>query len=67
MTDLHVVGREQLCQGRVPTNAQLREAVAHINGLEPRPDIVLATDDLTDHGTAGRGSRRHAAGTAFIS
>src|SRR5262245_30732205 len=50
MTDLHVVGRGQLCQGRVPTNAQLQAAVAHLNGLEPRPDVVLATGDLTDHG-----------------
>jgi len=50
MTDLHVVGRGQLCQGRVPTNAQLQEAVVHLNSLEPRPDVVLATGDLTDHG-----------------
>lgn len=52
ITDLHVVGRDQLCQGRVPTNAQLQQAVAHINELEPRPDVVFATGDLTDHGTA---------------
>lgn len=52
ITDLHVVGPGQLCQGRVDTNAQLREAVAHINRLDPRPDVVLATGDLTDHGTA---------------
>ena len=51
ITDLHVVGNGQLCQGRVATNAQLQEAVAHINGLSPRPDVVLATGDLTDHGT----------------
>jgi 3',5'-cyclic AMP phosphodiesterase CpdA len=51
ITDLHVVARDQLCQGRVPTNAQLREAVAHVNGLDPRPDAVLATGDLTDHGS----------------
>lgn len=51
ITDLHVVGNGQLCQGRVMTNAQLREAVAHINSLDPRPDVVLATGDLTDHGT----------------
>ena len=52
ITDLHVVGHGQLCQGRVATNAQLQEAVVHINRLEPRPDVVLATGDLTDHGTA---------------
>jgi len=51
ITDLHVVGKDQLCQGRVATHAQLREAVAHINGLDPRPEVVLATGDLTDHGT----------------
>jgi Icc protein len=52
ITDLHVVGPGQLCQGRVATNARLREAVAHLNGLDPRPDAVIATGDLTDHGTA---------------
>jgi 3',5'-cyclic AMP phosphodiesterase CpdA len=52
ITDLHVVGDGELCQGRVPTNAQLQEAVAHVNRLDPRPDVVLATGDLTDHGTA---------------
>jgi Icc protein len=52
ITDLHVVENDQLCQGRVATHAQLREAVAHINCLDPRPDVVLATGDLTDHGTA---------------
>jgi Icc protein len=51
ITDLHVVGKDQLCQGRVATHAQLQEAVAHINGLDPRPDVVLVTGDLTDHGT----------------
>ncbi len=51
ITDLHVVGKDQLCQGRVATHAQLQEAVAHINGLDPRPDLVLVTGDLTDHGT----------------
>jgi Icc protein len=50
ITDLHVVGRDRLCQGRVATHAQLLEAVAHINSLDPRPDAVLATGDLTDHG-----------------
>lgn len=52
ITDLHVVGRDRLCYGRAPTNAQLREAVAHVNDLHPRPDVVIASGDLTDHGAA---------------
>ncbi len=50
ITDLHVVARDRLCYRKVPTNAQLEEAVAHINGLDPRPDAVIASGDLTDHG-----------------
>ena len=50
ITDLHVVARDRLCYRRVPTNAQLAEAVAHINCLDPRPDVVIASGDLTDHG-----------------
>lgn len=50
MTDLHVVARDRLCYRRVPTNAQLVEAVAHINALDPKPDAVIASGDLTDHG-----------------
>ena len=50
MTDLHVVSRDLLCLGRVPTNAQLARAVAHINALDPRPEAVIASGDLTDHG-----------------
>ena len=50
MTDLHVVARNRLCYQRVPTNAQLVEAVAHINNLAPEPDAVIVSGDLTDHG-----------------
>jgi 3',5'-cyclic AMP phosphodiesterase CpdA len=50
ITDLHVVAHDQLCYGRVATNAQLQEAIAHINTLTPRPDVVIASGDLTDHG-----------------
>jgi 3',5'-cyclic AMP phosphodiesterase CpdA len=52
MTDLHVVARDRLWYGRIPTNAQLAEAVAHVNSLDPRPDAVIATGDLTEHGRA---------------
>jgi Icc protein len=50
MTDLHVVAKDRLCYRKVPTNAQLAQAVAHINSLNPRPDAVIASGDLTDHG-----------------
>jgi Icc protein len=52
ITDMHVVVPDQLYFGRVSANAQLQEAIAHINALTPRPDVVLATGDLTNHGTA---------------
>src|SRR5271156_5729238 len=50
ITDLHVVARDRLCYRRVPTNAHLADAIAHINNLDPKPDAVLASGDLTDHG-----------------
>jgi Icc protein len=50
ITDLHVVARDRLCYRQIPTNAQLAEAVAHLNSLMPRPDVVIASGDLTDHG-----------------
>jgi 3',5'-cyclic-AMP phosphodiesterase len=52
ITDLHVVARDRLCYQKVPTNEQLAQAIAHINSLEPRPDAVFASGDLTDHGRA---------------
>ncbi|MGO9604892.1 MAG: phosphodiesterase [Candidatus Binataceae bacterium] len=50
ITDLHVVARDRLCYRRVPTNEQLAQAIAHINDLDPAPDVVIASGDLTDHG-----------------
>ncbi|MBV8451515.1 MAG: phosphodiesterase [Deltaproteobacteria bacterium] len=52
ITDLHVVASDRLCYDRVPTNAQLAQAVAHINSFDPRPDAVIASGDLTEHGHA---------------
>jgi 3',5'-cyclic-AMP phosphodiesterase len=52
ITDLHVVAKGHLWYDRVPTNAQLAQAVAHINSLDPRVDAVIATGDLTEHGSA---------------
>jgi 3',5'-cyclic-AMP phosphodiesterase len=50
VTDLHVVARDRLCYGQVPTNDQVRQAVAHLSDLKPSPDVVIASGDLTDHG-----------------
>ena len=52
ITDLHVVAKGRLFYDMIPTNAQLVEAVAHINSLDPRPDVVIASGDLTEHGLA---------------
>ncbi|HEX7006946.1 MAG TPA: phosphodiesterase [Alphaproteobacteria bacterium] len=51
ISDLHVRGDHSLANSRVPTNAALEACVAHLNALDPRPDVVLATGDLTDFGT----------------
>jgi len=34
----------------VPTNEQLAQSIIHINSLDPLPDAVIASGDLTDHG-----------------
>ena len=39
-----------LAYGRVATNDMLREAIAHVNALRPRADVVLATGDLVHAG-----------------
>ena len=39
-------------RGFVDSNALLARAVDYLNSMTPRPDVVLATGDLTDHGTA---------------
>lgn len=52
ITDLHVRARGERAYGRVDTNGMLADAVASLIGLDPRPDVVLATGDLVDTGTS---------------
>jgi 3',5'-cyclic AMP phosphodiesterase CpdA len=52
ISDFHIVARGSLAMGKVDTAAFLRAAVEHLNGLDPPPDVVLATGDLTDNATA---------------
>ena len=50
ITDLHVMAKGQLAYGRVDAAGMLRDAVAHLNRLDPRPDAVVITGDLADKG-----------------
>ena len=50
ISDLHVRGDNTPANTFVPTNALLEACVAHLNTLDPRPDVVLATGDLVDLG-----------------
>src|SRR5829696_956582 len=48
ISDLHIVAPGQELTGVIDTAAYTRAAVAHLNGLDPQPDAVLATGDLVD-------------------
>jgi 3',5'-cyclic AMP phosphodiesterase CpdA len=50
ISDLHVRGDNTPANTHVPTNALLEACVVHLNTLDPRPDVVLATGDLVDLG-----------------
>lgn len=50
LTDLHICAPGELAYGRVDTTAHLIAAVDHLNAL--RPDGIVITGDLVDHGTA---------------
>jgi 3',5'-cyclic AMP phosphodiesterase CpdA len=52
LSDLHVRPEGMLYQGVADSNAQLAAAIAHLNGLAPRPDLVLLTGDLVETGAA---------------
>ena len=51
ISDLHVKPEGRLYADLVPSNAMAAAAVAQLNGLAPRPDLVLVTGDLVDAGT----------------
>lgn len=52
ISDMHLRADGDLLQGRVDTIQALADCVAHVNSVRPRPDLVLATGDLTDWGRA---------------
>jgi 3',5'-cyclic-AMP phosphodiesterase len=50
ISDMHVKADGELLYRRIDTAGHLERAVAHVNALDPRPDIVLATGDLVEAG-----------------
>lgn len=52
ITDTHITRDRKPAYNRVDTAAYLERAVAHVNALDPRPDIVVMTGDLVDEGSA---------------
>jgi 3',5'-cyclic AMP phosphodiesterase CpdA len=52
ITDLHILPQGELAYGRVDTAACLARAVSRLLTMEPRPDLVVATGDLVDAGSA---------------
>ncbi len=51
ISDPHIVPRGTLAYGRVDTGHMLQRCVQKILALPRLPDAVVATGDLTDHGT----------------
>ncbi len=52
LSDAHVGTGPAFLDGHMDTLAALRSAAAHVGALVPRPDVVLFTGDLTEHGSA---------------
>ena len=50
LSDPHIVDEGELLLGLIDTATFLREAVEHVNGLAPPPDLVLFTGDLVNEG-----------------
>jgi Icc protein len=51
LSDPHVCAPGELHQGLVDTNGMLAAAVRRIVALDPAPDLVVITGDLTEHAT----------------
>lgn len=50
ISDFHLRSDGVLLQQAIDSAVALRNCVAHLNRLDPRPDVVLATGDLADEG-----------------
>ena len=50
LSDIHVRPRGRLYKDVVDSNRQFSKAIAHLQSLDRRPDLVLITGDLVDEG-----------------
>ena len=50
ISDPHINREEEQLDGRIDTQGFLERAMAHVNALDPRPDVALVTGDLVDKG-----------------
>ena len=50
ISDMHIRAPGKLLYRRIDTADFLERAVVHVNRLDPRPDVVLATGDLVESG-----------------
>ncbi|MBR0568497.1 phosphodiesterase [Azoarcus sp. L1K30] len=57
ISDLHISRDSGFLAGRVDPLLCLERAVAHLNRLVPRPDVLLISGDLTEHGGADEYAR----------
>ena len=53
LSDPHVRPHGALYQGVVDSNAMFAAAIGQVNGLDPKPDLVLLSGDLVDKGEGG--------------
>ena len=53
ITDTHVTLAGELAYGRVDTAGMLKRCVGELMRLDPRPELIVHTGDLVDHGLAG--------------
>jgi 3',5'-cyclic AMP phosphodiesterase CpdA len=52
ITDLHIEADGRPTQGTIDSAGNLRRTLAVIAQMDPRPDLILATGDLTETGSA---------------
>ncbi|THJ36396.1 phosphodiesterase [Lampropedia aestuarii] len=50
LTDPHLGTGPAFLGGRIDTERAFQRAVTHVAALQPRPDLVLLTGDMTEHG-----------------